>query len=122
MTTLEWAMVGFGGFLGAVVRYFASRKMNNVRSLPFGTLTVNFGGSLLIGIVFGMDLAKLWTLFFASGFAGALTTFSTMKKEILGLWQSEENKKKEALLYIVVTYGGGLLLALVGYGIGSFFR
>lgn len=119
MTTLELVLIGCGGFLGAVVRYFVSRKMNGVRRIPYGTLTVNFAGSLLIGIVFGMDLPKVWSLFLASGFAGALTTFSTLQKETILLWHGTENNKKAALIYMIFTYGGGIMLALTGYLVGS---
>lgn len=122
MTMPELALISCGGFLGAVIRYFISRKMNVGQRIPIGTLTVNFAGSLLIGIVFGMELPKAWTLFMASGFAGALTTFSTLQKETILLWHGKENNKKAALIYMLFTYGGGITLALTGYLIGSHFQ
>ena len=88
MNFLDMLMVGLGGFLGAVTRYFIATKMNESGRFPFGTLLVNLAGSLLIGIVFGLELSRIWTLFLASGLAGALTTFSTLNKEIIELWRS----------------------------------
>ncbi|CAM3248200.1 CrcB family protein [Filibacter tadaridae] len=114
MTFVDILIIGIGGFLGAITRYLLSLKLNHARKIPVGTLIVNLTGSLLIGIVFGLDLSRMWTLFFASGLAGALTTFSTMNKELLGLWKSGE--KKAAISYLVITYVGGILLAAIGYG------
>lgn len=113
MTLLDIVMVGIGGFLGAVIRYGTARKLNLSVSIPRGTLAVNLIGALLIGFVFGLELSRGWTLLLASGFAGALTTFSTLNKELIELWKNGE--KKNAVCYLVLTYGGGLLLAALGY-------
>src|SRR5690606_36461049 len=81
MTVIDILTIGVGGFLGAVIRYFISGKINkDGRALPFGTLFVNIAGSLLIGFVAGLGVTKPWTLFLVSGFAGAFTTFSTLTK------------------------------------------
>ncbi len=113
MTLLDIVMVGIGGFLGAVIRYGMAKKMNQSAGIPVGTLAVNLIGAFLIGLVFGLDLSKGWTLLLASGFAGALTTFSTLNKELIVLWRHGE--KKYAICYLLLTYGGGLLLAALGY-------
>ena len=114
MSFLELLMVGIGGFLGAVTRYFIGTKMNESGRFPSGTLLVNLAGSLLIGMVFGCsELSRIWTLFLASGLAGAMTTFSTLNKEIIELWRS--GKKTNAVMYVLLTFFGGILLALLGY-------
>ena len=113
MSYLDMLMVGLGGFLGAVTRYFISTKMNESERFPSGTLFVNLAGSLLIGIVFGTELSRIWTLFLASGLAGAMTTFSTLNKEIIELWRS--GKKTKAVMYVLSTFFGGILLAMLGY-------
>ncbi|MCZ2260727.1 fluoride efflux transporter CrcB [Sporosarcina sp. G11-34] len=118
MTFLELSMVGLGGFLGAVVRYFVSMRMNRSGRIPVGTLTVNLVGAFLIGCVFGLDLSMMWTFFLASGLAGALTTFSTLNKELIELWRN--GHKKKALVYVLVTYCGGIILALFGYYLGLY--
>ena len=116
MTLFELAIIGIGGFIGAIARYFMSIYMNQPARIPLGTLLVNLAGSFLIGTVFGWELSRLWTFFLASGLAGALTTFSTLNKELIELWQVH---KKKAVLYIFITFIGGILLAMFGYIIGS---
>lgn len=111
MTLLHLVAIGVGGFLGAITRYFISKRV------AAGTLVVNLTGSFLIGCVFGWELPRIWTLFFAAGLAGALTTFSTLNKELIERWQ--EGNKREAILHVVFTYCGGLLLAWLGYFVSS---
>lgn len=113
MTFLDIVMVGIGGFFGAVIRFEMAKKMNRSVGIPAGTLAVNWIGALLIGLVFGLELSKGWTLLLASGLAGALTTFSTLNKELIELWRNGE--KKNAICYLVLTYGGGVTLAALGY-------
>lgn len=117
MTIIEILFVGAGGFLGAVLRFLLSKKLNGKNQYPLGTLSVNFVGSFLVGVIFGLTLSKIWTLFLISGFLGALTTFSTLQKEMIEQWRS--GKRKDSIVYLVVTYGGGILFALVGYLIGK---
>lgn len=119
MTIAEVMMIGLGGFFGAILRFLVSRKLNIEKRFPLGTLIVNLVGSFLIGLIFGLALPKLWTLFLVSGFLGALTTFSTLQREVIGGWHS--GKWKDAIFYMSLTYGGGILLALFGYLLGIFF-
>ncbi|MBO1911213.1 fluoride efflux transporter CrcB, partial [Microvirga sp. 3-52] len=116
---LELAAIGVGGFLGAVTRYFMATKMNESGRFPIGTLLVNLAGSLLIGVVFGSDLSRIWTLLLASGLAGSLTTFSTLNKELIELWQG--GKRIKTILYVLITFSGGIILALLGYYLGSIY-
>jgi CrcB protein len=117
MTILELTIVGAGGFFGAVLRYLVSTTLNRQSKIPLGTLIVNLSGALFIGLVIGMELSRLWTFFLISGLAGAFTTFSTLNKEVLELWKV--NKKKEAVFYVVITFGVGISFALIGYIISS---
>lgn len=110
-------LVGIGGFLGAIIRYLISVKLTSKNMIPLGTLLVNFLGSFFIGIIFGMELSMTWTVLLASGFAGALTTFSTMIKESILLWKYRQ--KSFAIGYILGTFCIGILLAWLGYEIGS---
>ena len=116
MTFGDIVMVGIGGFMGAVIRYGLSIKLNQRRRIPRGTLLVNLTGALLIGVVFGMDLSRALTFLLASGLAGALTTFSTLTKELLELWRDGE--RYHAVGYFLLTYGGGIGLVVVGYMMG----
>ncbi|MCM3710233.1 fluoride efflux transporter CrcB [Sporosarcina luteola] len=117
MTAAEAFAVGAGGFIGAVLRYFISTRMNKEKRIPMGTFAVNLVGSLLIGLIFGFELPKLWTVFLVSGLVGALTTFSTLMKELIQLWRS--GQRKEAIFYSIWTFGFGTLLAYVGFVIGQ---
>ena len=119
MTVAEAIAVGLGGFVGALLRFFISERMNKEERLPSGTLLVNLTGSLLIGLIFGLELPKFWTIFLASGFVGALTTFSTLIKELLLLWR--DGRRKESFLYIAYTLVFGILFAYLGYIIGQTF-
>lgn len=116
MTLLDMTMVGIGGFFGAMIRYLFAKRWNRGDKLPAGTLLVNLIGALLIGIVFGLELPMMWTFLLASGFAGALTTFSTLNKELIERWQ--EGEKNQAVCYFLLTYGAGMILVVVGYVIG----
>lgn len=117
MTAVELVIIGAGGFIGAVIRSIISGKSNVEGSLPYGTLVVNLTGSLLIGILVGLDIPMLWKLLLVSGFAGALTTFSTLNKELLESWTG--NRKKQFFIYIFLTYGLGIILAYGGFLIGT---
>jgi fluoride exporter len=117
MTFLGLLMIGIGGFFGAVIRYFISAKMNKQDGFPVGTLLVNLTGALLIGLIFGLELPMWTTLLFASGFAGALTTFSTMNKELLIMWKV--GRKRNAVVYLLLLYISGIGLAFLGYLAGA---
>ncbi len=111
-----WHMVavGCGGFLGTMLRFELSRRLNR-SILPFGTLLVNSVGSFFIGWIVGMELAIPWTLFWATGVAGALTTYSTLMKEIWTYWI--EGHKGRAAVYTMLTFGLGIGLAYFGYSL-----
>ena len=85
---MKYALLVFvGGGFGSVVRYFISKWLNNVENtIPYGTLTVNVLGSLLIGVVIGYfvegsNMSEEQTLLLATGFCGGFTTFSAFAYE-----------------------------------------
>lgn len=106
--------VGGGGFIGTVLRFELSARLNR-RSLPYGTLLVNSAGSFFIGWIVGLDLSIGWTLFLATGVAGALTTYSTFMKEIWMYWK--EGRKPRAAGYALCTFGIGIGLAFLGFNL-----
>lgn len=86
------------GALGAVLRYATSIAFGRMPArLPWAVLLVNVVGSLIGGIVLGLVQSGIigddLRLILLSGFAGGLTTFSTLSVEtiqlvLLGRWRS----------------------------------
>ncbi len=79
-------LVFVGGGIGSALRFLISKNLNQVSSIPLGTLLVNFSGSLLIGLILGLGLKQEMlspntTLLLATGFCGGFTTFSAFSFE-----------------------------------------
>jgi CrcB protein len=114
-------LVVTGAVLGAPLRYLTDLLVQSRHDtvFPWGTLTVNAAGSLILGLVAGAVSggAPTWLLTLAgTGFCGALTTFSTFGFETLRL--VEEGSVLEAflnaaasLLIGFVACAGGWVLA-----------
>ncbi|MFS1513328.1 fluoride efflux transporter CrcB [Chengkuizengella sp. SCS-71B] len=120
MSLLHIFLIGTGGFLGACSRFFISSVFVRRCStkFPYGTLTVNLIGSFFLGLVIGcLDSSyHFFMLFFATGFLGSFTTFSTFKVEIQKMFINKY--WKALLLYIICSYVFGILLAYIGFLIG----
>lgn len=119
MTVLNLAAVAIGGFFGAIIRYQLSKKLNTSKGLPYGTALVNLLGCLLVGFVFGLQLSTGLTFLLVSGLAGALTTFSTWLKEILGMSRVHEMGK--AFFYLMASVFLGFAFVYIGFTGASFF-
>lgn len=104
-------LVGLGGALGAISRFYITGKLNPTRGFPIGTLLVNVVGSFLLGFLWGWLEGSPFYLFAGVGFMGALTTFSTLHVELHKL----RKKKGQWLIYLVASYLMGFLLAYAGY-------
>ena len=111
-------LVALGGALGSVARYLTTILAIRCVGMdfPWGTLTVNLIGSLLIGVVheLGTTAASLSPdarLFLATGIMGGLTTYSAFSYETARLLQAQP---VIAWLYIIVTTAGCVGLCLVG--------
>ncbi|MFH4967571.1 fluoride efflux transporter CrcB [Gaetbulibacter sp. M240] len=80
-------LVFIGGGFGSVLRFLIGKYLNSSASgIPYGTFAVNFIGSLLIGVIFGIvsknnTLSHGQILLLATGFCGGFTTFSTFAYE-----------------------------------------
>ena len=117
MTLISLIAVGGAGFLGAMLRYYTSEKLNKTSQIPYGTLLVNIIGSFLLGLLGGMHMDGMYYLLIGTGLLGALTTFSTLNVEFVKL----QTSPKRYLIYFISTYVGGLLVAYIGYSLGTFF-
>ncbi len=85
-------IVGLGGFIGAVARYCISTVVHRLsgHSFPYGTLTVNVLGCLLVGVLIATGEGRTGLhpnikLFLTIGALGAFTTFSTFGHETVSL-------------------------------------
>jgi len=112
--------IALGGALGSVARYLSSVGVHRMagRALPWGTLSVNVVGSLLIGIAFVWFTERsvanpLWRNFVMIGLLGGFTTFSSFSLETLNLIQ--EGAALRALGNVLLSVS--LCIAACGLGI-----
>lgn len=114
-------LVVLGGAIGAPSRYLIDRLVQQRHDgvFPWGTLTVNLIGCLVLGLLAGAagQLPKEVVTFVGTGFCGALTTFSTFGFETTRLL--EDGALPEAGLNALVSLAVGLLAATAGYAIGA---
>jgi len=108
-----------GGAIGAILRFGVSNGVHAIfgRDFPYGTLTVNVLGSLLIGFFYitlleRFSLGPEWRAFIIIGVLGAFTTFSTFSLETFNLIETGEMAK--ALLNVALSVSACLLAAWIG--------
>jgi CrcB protein len=92
--SVQYVVVAVGAMLGANLRYvignWAADQLGS--DFPYGTFFINVSGAFAIGLVLAfvgehVGIDPLWRLFFATGFLGGYTTFSTYAWEALTLVQ-----------------------------------
>jgi CrcB protein len=83
-------LVALGGASGAVLRYHAGRLIGGISSpnavYPWGTFSINFTGSLAMGLLAGWlarhgSGGEAWRLLIGVGVLGGFTTFSAFSLE-----------------------------------------
>jgi CrcB protein len=117
------AVVGAGGFLGALARYGLSGLVHRqlpASTFPYGTLAVNLVGCLLIGIVVGLTEARQLfgpesRTFILIGVLGAFTTFSTFGYETFAMLRDGETLRAASNVAVHVVLG--LALVWLGYAL-----
>ncbi len=116
---VHFLYISAGAIIGANLRYlvglWASQRWG--AGFPYGTLLVNVIGCLLIGLFYGLGATRLsitpeLRLFFAVGFLGAFTTFSSFGYESISLLRSGDLLL--GVLNIAANNLVGLLAVVVG--------
>jgi CrcB protein len=123
---VTYLLIGLGGFLGANARYLVAGWIagHYGTAFPYGTFIINISGSFILGffLVFISERVLVhpnWRLFFAIGFLGAYTTFSTFSFENLVLIQERSyllamvNMVGSVVLGLIATVGGVIVARLL---------
>jgi CrcB protein len=105
---MSYLIVFLGGGIGAALRHgvnIAAARLVGT-AFPFGTLTVNVVGSLVMGLLaayfaFKGDASQNWRLFLATGVLGGFTTFSAFSLDATLLY--ERGEPGLAALYVVAS-------------------
>jgi CrcB protein len=119
VSVFVWAGVLVLGGLGSVTRFMIDRAVARRvgRSFPFGTLTVNITGAVLLGLITGLALSHHAALLVGTGFVGAYTTFSTWMFETQRL--TEERQLWPAVANLGVSVALGVAAAAAGQAIAG---
>lgn len=124
---MEILFIGFGGFIGAIARYYLGNFVQdyfNIHNFPIGILFVNILGCFLIGLLTGIIdnidsiSGNLKSLLFI-GILGSFTTFSTFSQDTLKLLMNGEILS--ALINVTISVFFGLLFVWIGYKIPQLF-
>jgi CrcB protein len=118
-------LVGLGGFVGSALRYLVSGVVQSLwgRSFfPYGTLSVNVLGCLLVGLLGGWaDNLELFSpsvrLFLLLGLLGGFTTFSTFGYETVAMLRDREGLAAAAYVGLHLLAGFGAVA--LGYGLSN---
>jgi CrcB protein len=117
--TMVW--VALGAAIGAPARYLTDRAVQTGHDslFPWGTLTVNMVGSLVLGCLTALTahLSPTLTATVGIGFCGALTTYSTFSYETLRLL--EIGSRFYAVANVVASLLGGFGAVGLGWTLGT---
>ena len=115
-------LVALGAAIGAPARYLTDRAVSTRwrTVFPYGTLTVNAIGSLILGLIVGgadhHGVSTSVATLVGTGFCGALTTYSTFGYETMRLMHDRLHRAALRNMLVSLAVGGaaaylGLLAA-----------
>lgn len=91
---MAYLIVFLGGGLGAALRHGVNVGTARLfgTSFPYGTLTVNIVGCLVMGLLTGYfafkgDTSQHWRLLLTTGILGGFTTFSAFSLDVAVLYE-----------------------------------
>ena len=116
---LKVIYVGFGGFIGSILRYFLYILTSNILGYtsPVATIFVNIIGCFLIGFAYQLFnthliISENLRLFIMIGLLGGFTTFSAFSIDAFLIYQN--SGKILAIAYVVLSIILSLLATLTG--------
>lgn len=93
--TRDLLFIFLGGGLGSVTRFGVGKWIGSIHNthFPYGTLAANIISCLVLGFVIGLAdhkqvISPSARLFWAVGFCGGFSTFSTFSAETISLLQN----------------------------------
>ena len=120
---LKYVMVGVGGCLGSILRFWLGSYIGGRMGtrFPYGTFVINVTGSFLIGLVFAFltvktDWSPNWRYLIPIGFIGGYTTFSSFEYETLRTIQ--DGQLGLGLLYVGLSVFLGFVAVWGGVATG----
>ena len=124
--TKYW-MVGLGGFLGSIARFWLGSYITYRMGarFPYGTFVINISGSFLIGLVVTLLAERShWSpnllYLIPVGFIGGYTTFSTFELEAFR--DVRNGEVFLALLYVTLSVAVGFVAVWLGVIAGRTFE
>lgn len=121
----EIVLVFLGAGFGGVSRFVLGSLVYSYtgRNFPWGPLAINLTGSFIMGFLFVIfaqkftNLAPYLIALVLVGVLGGYTTFSSFSIETLRLFQ--DGKIMYAIMNVLVSTIGGILLAWLGYALAT---
>ncbi len=128
---LQYLFVAVGGALGAIARFALNVFLQRDIAFPWGTLSANLLGCLLMGAVAHLVATSTWfneagivpdqyRLLFAIGFCGSFTTLSALVMELHTMLARSEILNSFA--YMMATMVGGFACFYIGFAVLKAFR
>ena len=118
---MTWVLIAAGAAVGAPARYLTDRlvQARHDSLFPWGTLTVNVVGCLVLGVLVGAarHVSPTVLALLGTGFCGALTTYSTFSYETFRLL--ETRARLYATANVVVALVLGVAAATLGWTVGD---
>lgn len=123
LAVYSYLFVAVGGALGAMARFGLNVFLQRDVEFPWGTLTANLLGCLVMGIIAQLISGTAWfndagiipdqyRLLFAVGFCGSFTTLSSMVLEMNTMLQ--KNELFYSFSYFMGTIIGGFACFYIG--------
>ena len=121
---MSYVFVGAGGALGAMARFAMNIALQRGATFPWGTLSANLIGCLIMGVVAQLVASSDWfnnvgiipdqyRLLFAVGFCGSFTTLSAMMLELHTMLQ--RNELLASFSYLMASIVGGFACFYAGF-------